>query len=86
MRNKPRSERNQLELFRCQANSRRATQRISRPIRSSRSPSQSWSYRSIFRAGEISIRVGAVPGHSVATIWDVLIWAASRIVEARDAG
>ncbi|MCC8947809.1 replication initiator protein A [Bradyrhizobium sp. Arg62] len=41
-----------------------------------------------FRAGAIAIRVEAVPEHGMATIWDadVLIWAASRIVEARDAG
>ena len=41
-----------------------------------------------FRAGKISIRVEAVPEHGMATIWDadVLIWAASQIVEARDAG
>src|SRR6516162_5476821 len=41
-----------------------------------------------FRAGTILIRVEAVPEHGLATIWDadVLIWAASQIVEARDAG
>lgn len=41
-----------------------------------------------FRAGSIVIRVEAVPEHGMATIWDadVLIWAASQIVEARDAG
>lgn len=41
-----------------------------------------------FRAGTITIRVEALPEHCMATIWDadVLIWAASRIVEARDAG
>jgi len=40
-----------------------------------------------FHAGKISIRVEAVPEHGMATIWDadVLIWAASQIVEARDA-
>ena len=39
-----------------------------------------------FRAGDIIIRVEAVPEHGMATIWDadVLIWAASQIVEARD--
>ena len=37
---------------------------------------------------DIAIRVEAVPEHGMATIWDadVLIWAASQIVEARDAG
>ncbi|MCP1750285.1 plasmid replication initiation protein [Bradyrhizobium elkanii] len=41
-----------------------------------------------FRAGGIAIRVEPVPEHGMATIWDadVLIWAASQIVEARDAG
>jgi plasmid replication initiation protein len=41
-----------------------------------------------FRMNEITIRVEAVPEHGMATIWDadVLIWAASQIVEARDAG
>src|ERR1700720_4945814 len=41
-----------------------------------------------FRAGKITIRVEAVPEHGMATIWDadVLIWAASQIVEPRDAG
>ncbi len=41
-----------------------------------------------FRSGDIAIRVEAVPEHGMATIWDadVLIWAASQIVEARDVG
>lgn len=41
-----------------------------------------------FRMGEVSIGVEATPEHGMATIWDadVLIWAASQIVEARDAG
>src|SRR5476649_1712390 len=41
-----------------------------------------------FRMNDIAIRVEAVPEHGMATIWDadVLIWAASRIVSARDAG
>src|ERR1700761_8419482 len=41
-----------------------------------------------FRMNEVAIRVEAVPEHGMATIWDadVLIWAASQIVEARDAG
>ena len=41
-----------------------------------------------FHLGQISIRVEAMPGHGMATIWDadILIWAASQIVEARDAG
>jgi len=41
-----------------------------------------------YRAGDVAIRVEAVPEHGMATIWDadILIWAASQIVEARDAG
>lgn len=41
-----------------------------------------------FRMGETWISVEAVPEHGMATIWDadVLIWAASQIVQARDAG
>lgn len=41
-----------------------------------------------FKAGAVAIRVEAVPEHGMATIWDadVLIWAASQIVEARDRG
>ena len=41
-----------------------------------------------FPLGEVSIRVEAVAEHGMATIWDadVLIWAASQIVDARDAG
>ena len=41
-----------------------------------------------FRMGEISIVVEATAEHGMATIWDadVLIWAASQIVEARDRG
>lgn len=41
-----------------------------------------------FRSGDVVIRVEAVPEHGMATIWDadVLIWAASQIVEARDHG
>ncbi|CAM5773244.1 hypothetical protein MAMO4S_04086 [Mesorhizobium amorphae] len=41
-----------------------------------------------FVAGDVSIRVEAVPDYGMATIWDadILIWAASQIVEARDAG
>ena len=41
-----------------------------------------------FAAGGVSIRVEAVPDYGMATIWDadILIWAASQIVEARDAG
>ena len=41
-----------------------------------------------FRMNDVAIRVEAVAEHGMATIWDadVLIWAASQIVGARDAG
>jgi plasmid replication initiation protein len=41
-----------------------------------------------YRAGDITIRVEGTTDHGIATIWDadVLIWAASQIIEARDAG
>ncbi|MBZ9725353.1 replication initiator protein A [Mesorhizobium sp. CO1-1-11] len=41
-----------------------------------------------FRMGEIAIRVEATIEHGMATIWDadILIWAASQIVDARDKG
>ena len=41
-----------------------------------------------YHAGDITIRVEGTTEHGLATIWDadVLIWAASQIIEARDAG
>ncbi|MBN9048986.1 MAG: replication initiator protein A [Rhizobiales bacterium] len=41
-----------------------------------------------FRMGEVTILVEATHEHGMATIWDadVLIWAASQIVDARDRG
>ncbi|WP_097091759.1 replication initiator protein A [Novosphingobium sp. Chol11] len=41
-----------------------------------------------FRMGATWISVEAVPEHGMATIWDadVLIWAASQLISARDAG
>ncbi|HBV8384432.1 TPA: replication initiator protein A [Citrobacter freundii] len=41
-----------------------------------------------FRAGNVTIRVEGTREHGIATIWDadILIWAASQIVEAKDAG
>ncbi|MDI5927769.1 replication initiator protein A [Rhizobium leguminosarum] len=41
-----------------------------------------------FRMGDVWIRVEATAEHGMATIWDadILIWAASQIVEARDKG
>ena len=89
MRHKLRSERNQLELFRALPGDlapRDAQDLMAYPFFS-----LAKSKRVVpidFRAGTISIRVEAVPEHGMATIWDadVLIWAASQIVEARDAG
>ena len=42
----------------------------------------------IFNTKRISIRVSGTLDHGIATIWDadVLIWAASQIIEARDQG
>jgi len=41
-----------------------------------------------FLAGHVTIRVEGTQEHGIATIWDadVLIWAASQIVQAKDAG
>ncbi|MDR6841314.1 replication initiator protein A [Pseudoxanthomonas sacheonensis] len=41
-----------------------------------------------FRMGDVSIRMEGTIEHGLATIWDadVLIWAASQLVQARDAG
>jgi len=42
----------------------------------------------LYRTGETEVQVHAVPEHGLATIWDadVLIWAASHLVEALDRG
>ncbi|KSB91687.1 replication protein A [Caulobacter vibrioides] len=42
----------------------------------------------IYRAADVEVEVHGLPEHGMATIWDadVLIWAASQIVEAHDAG
>lgn len=41
-----------------------------------------------YRQGELTLRVEGTLEHGIATIWDadLLIWAASQVVEARDAG
>lgn len=41
-----------------------------------------------FHTGNVTIRVEGTQEHGIATIWDadILIWAASQIVEAKDAG
>jgi plasmid replication initiation protein len=88
-RNRPVSERGQLDLFRALPGDfapRDAQDLMAYPFFS-----LSKSHRTApidFVAGHVSIRVEAVPDHGMATIWDadILIWAASQIVEARDAG
>ncbi|MGR3438084.1 replication initiator protein A [Salipiger abyssi] len=86
---KPRSERGQLDLFRALPGDfapRDAQDLMAFPFFSL---AKSKRVAPIdFAAGSVSIRVEAVPDHGMATIWDadILIWAASQIVEARDAG
>lgn len=88
-RTRPLSERGQLDLFHALPGDfapRDAQDLMSYPFFS-----LSKSHRTApidFVAGDISIRVEAVPDHGMATIWDadILIWAASQIVEARDKG
>src|SRR3984893_4678653 len=84
-----RSEREQLDLFRALPGDLAA--RDAQDLMAYPFFSLAKSKRTVpidFRAGKIAIRVDAVPEHGMATIWDadVLIWAASQIVEARDAG
>ena len=89
VRHRTRSEREQLDLFRALPGDlapRNAQDLMAYPFFS-----LAKSHRTTpidFRMNDIAIRVEAVPEHGMATIWDadVLIWAASRIVEARDAG
>ncbi|MBZ9726328.1 replication initiator protein A [Mesorhizobium sp. CO1-1-11] len=89
VRRRPLSERGQLELFRTRGSdlAPRDTQDLmAYPFFSL---SKSHRIQPIdFSAGDVVIRVEAVPEHGMATIWDadILIWAASQIVEARDAG
>ncbi len=42
----------------------------------------------LYKAGDVRVEVFAVPEHGMATIWDadILIWAASQIVEAANLG
>ncbi len=88
-RPRPLSERGQLDLFRALPGDfapRDAQDLMAYPFFSL---SKSHRVAPIdFAAGNVSIRVEAVPDHGMATIWDadILIWAASQIVEARDAG
>lgn len=84
-----RSERDQLELFRALPGDlapRDAQDLMAYPFFSL---SKSHRVAPIdFRMGEVAIRVEATAEHGMATIWDadVLIWAASQLVEARDKG
>src|SRR5882757_6121562 len=83
------SERDQLELFRALPGDlapRDAQDLMTYPFFSLAKTHRSTPID--FRMNEIVIRVEAVAEHGMATIWDadVLIWAASQIVEARDAG
>ena len=84
-----RSERDQLELFRALPGDlapRDAQDLMAYPFFSL---SKSHRVTPIdFRMGEVAIRAEATAEHGMATIWDadVLIWAASQLVEARDKG
>jgi plasmid replication initiation protein len=89
MRRKTPSERDQLDLFRALPGD--LAPRDSQDLMAYPFFSLAKSKRLVpidFRVGGIQIRVEAVPEHGMATIWDadVLILAASQIVEARDAG
>jgi plasmid replication initiation protein len=88
-RHRPRSEREQLTLFRALPGDlapRDAQDLMTYPFFSLAKTHRTTPID--FRMNEIAIRVEAVAEHGMATIWDadVLIWAASQIVEARDAG
>ena len=88
-RHRPRNEREQLELFRALPGD--LAPRDAQDLMAYPSFSLAKTHRTTpidFRMNEIAFRVEAVPEHGMATIWDadVLIWAASQIVEARDAG
>ena len=84
-----RSERDQLELFRALRSDlapRDAQDLMTYPFFSL---SKSHRVTPIdFRMGDVAIRVEATAEHGMASIWDadVLIWAASQLVEARDRG
>jgi hypothetical protein len=89
LRRRPRSEREQLELFRALPGDlapRDAQDLMAYPFFSLAKTHRTAPID--FRMKDIAIRVEAVAEHGMATIWDadVLIWAASQIVGARDAG
>jgi plasmid replication initiation protein len=88
-RHRTRSERKQLELFRALPGDlapRDAQDLMAYPFFSLAKTHRTTPID--YRMNDIAIRVEAVPEHGMATIWDadVLIWAASQIVEARDTG
>jgi plasmid replication initiation protein len=88
-RHRLRSERDQLELFRALPGDlapRDAQDLMAYPLFSLAKTHRITPID--FRMNDIAIRVEAVAEYGMATIWDadVLIWAASQIVEARDAG
>lgn len=85
----PPSERDQLTLFRALPGDMRP--RDAQDLMAYPFFSLSKSRRVVpidFTAGPVRIQVEAVPEHGMATIWDadILIWAASQIVAARDRG
>jgi plasmid replication initiation protein len=85
------SERSQLELFRTHGRAGDVAVRDAQDLMAYPFFSLAKSHRTTpidFQSGEVTIRVEAVAQHGMATIWDadILIWAASQIVEARDAG
>src|ERR1700726_2773934 len=87
-RHRTRSEREQLELFRALPGDlapRDAQDLMAYPFFSLAKTHRTTPID--YRMNDIAIRVEAVPEHGMATIWDadVLIWAASQIVQARDA-
>jgi plasmid replication initiation protein len=88
-RRNPAAEREQLEIFRAlpgELAPRDAQDLMAYPFFSL---AKSKRVRPIdFRAGDVTICVEGTAEHGIATIWDadVLIWAASQIIEARDAG
>src|ERR1700681_79060 len=89
VRHRTRSEREQLELFRALPGDlapRDAQDLMAYPFFSLAKTHRTTPID--FRMNAIAIRVEAVPEHGMATIWDadILICAASQIVQARDAG
>ena len=87
---KPLSEREQLMLFRALPG-RDMAPRDAQDLMAYPFFSLAKSRRTVpirFEAGNVRLTVEGVPEHGIATIWDadVLIWAASQIVQARDQG